>query len=338
MTKTIPQLTAASASALTDLIEVSQSSASRKETLQQVLTLYQQQGGFQLASYNFYDFSSGNVTLTNPAPPSMTLINAPSGRTLTMPAMNATNSWKVGQIIVIGNFSNFAITIKDNSGTNISTVNAITTHPGFTILYVADNSTAAGQLISIPFGTSAFLNASGAFGTAAFKNTSNTSYAIVAAVNGAVSGGNIAEFSNDEDGTIEDSGISSAQLLTSGGNLANVNDPYIACTNIKAMANNGASAPNLTGADVVLSNPAATYYNISNNNGTTGIQLPPPVSIDFGQAWQPGQIIRFNNSGGSNAVPVTDYLGNPIVTMLASSVYDIAIIDTDGTVDVMKLV
>lgn len=65
MAKTIPDLTAAGAAVLTDLIEVSQSSVSKKETLQQVLDLYKTTDAFLQPSNNLSDVDTPSTACTN---------------------------------------------------------------------------------------------------------------------------------------------------------------------------------------------------------------------------------------------------------------------------------
>lgn len=174
-------------------------------------------------------------------------------------------------------------------------------------------------------------------GTAATKAISNTDNTIVAGVSGSISGG-LAKFTGDLDGSVEDSGISISQVVKTFNNLSDLEDPYEAPANIHAQQNNGFSQPDLTGADLVLMNPAKTSFNTSNNNGTTAIQLSPPPDVDGAIAWQVGAWILFNNVGGSNGVPLKNYLGGSIMTLLASSAYLMCVKDTEGNADFIKIV
>lgn len=176
-------------------------------------------------------------------------------------------------------------------------------------------------------------------GTAATKAASNVAYSTLAALTGASTpGGTVVVFSSDEDGSLQSSGVSGAQILQSTNDLSDLFDVYSGRKNIFAQQNNGFSQPDLTGADLILSNPAPTTLNISNNNGTTSVQLPSPNDIDGSVAWQPGTLVLWDNTGGSNGVPIKQFDGSGIMTLLAGGAYLMYMKNTGGDVAFLKVV
>jgi hypothetical protein len=320
--------TLAASANLTDQIQVVQSGVDKQQTHQQLLTLFQQQTAFQPnGGERSHNFNSDGTTLplTNPAATLIKLTNTGAfvAQIVRLPAMNAANSWKAGTTVIkIFNGTASDVSIHALSGSTLYTLPA-----GFLLVIdVESNATSDGTFTFEKFGS------------ASAANISNTAYTTVAGVSGSTTGG-ITQFTVDADGSISDTGISPSQVMLNVNNLSDVTAPNEANANINAMKNGGFESLDLTLGTIVLTNPAKTWLDLSDNDGVSGVQLPPPPAVETPStlAWQPGQVIRFDNHGGSNSVPLYDYLGALITTFLAASVYDIVITNDNGGVGFVKI-
>jgi hypothetical protein len=320
--------TLASSANLTDQIQAVQSGVDKQQTHQQVLTLFQQQTAFQPnGGERSHNFNSDGTTLplSNPAPTLIKLTNTGAfvAQIVRLPAMNAANSWKAGTT-VIKIFNNTAsdISIHALSGSTLYTLPA-----GFLLVIDVDSNATSDGVFTFE-----------QFGSASAANISNETCTTVAGVSGSISGG-LAKFTSDFDGSIQDSGVPANQVLLTETNLFGVASPATACTNINAMKNGGFESLDLTLGTIILINPAKTWFDTSDNDGVSGIQLPLPPALESpaSLAWQPGQVIRFDNTGGSNSVPLYDYLGELVTTFLAASAYDVVMTNNDGGVAFVKV-